>query len=40
MALRSKWSTVYPNGTWHNAIKALKRMTGNTLAVAIELEKN
>ena len=36
MALWSKWSTVYPNGTWDDVIKALKRMKQNTLAVEIE----
>ena len=33
MALWSKWSTVYSNGTWDNVIK---RMTENTLAVEID----
>ena len=36
MALWSKWNTVYPNGTWHNAIKALRKLTENTLAAEIE----
>ena len=36
MALWSKWSTVNPNGTWEDVIKALKRMKQNTLAVEIE----
>ena len=36
MALWSKWSTVYPNGTWDDVIKALKRMKENMLAVEIE----
>ena len=35
-ALRSKWDKVYPNGTWDDVIKALKRMEENTLAVEIE----
>ena len=36
MALWSKWSTVYPNGTWEDVIKALKRMKENMLAAEIE----
>ena len=36
MALWSKWSTIYPNGTWDDVIKALKRMKQNTLAAEIE----
>ena len=36
MALWSKWSTVYPNGTWDDVIKALKRMKENMLAAEIE----
>ena len=35
-ALWSKWSTIYPNGTWDDVIKALKRMRENKLAAEIE----
>ena len=36
MALWSKWSAVYPNGTWDDVVKALKRMRENALAAEIE----
>ena len=36
MALWSKWSTIYPNGTWEDVVKALKKMKQNTLAAEIE----
>lgn len=37
-ALWSKWSAVYPNGTWNDVIKALKTIRENALAAEIERE--
>ena len=36
MALWSKWSAVYPNGTWDDVIDALERMRENALAAEIK----
>ena len=36
MALWSKWTSVYPSGSWNDVVAALKRMKENKLAEEIE----
>ena len=36
MALWSKWTSVYPSGSWDDVVAALKRMKENKLAEEIE----
>ena len=36
MALWTKWTKVYPSGTWSDVVAALKRMKENKLAEEIE----
>ena len=38
MALWSKWTSVYPSGSWDDVVAALKRMKENELAEEIEIK--